>query len=69
MCAHASRVQPALSRLGYPWAAWDIVAEVSAAEGVPLDIPIGTMLELPRAALTADRIAEIATSGPSAPTT
>ncbi len=35
-----------------------ILEEVSAAEGVPLDIPIGTMIELPRAALTAFRIAE-----------
>ena len=35
-----------------------IVAEVAEAEGVPLDIPIGTMIELPRAALTAFRIAE-----------
>jgi pyruvate,orthophosphate dikinase len=37
-----------------------LLAEVSAAEGVPLDIPIGTMVELPRAALTAHRIAEAA---------
>jgi pyruvate,orthophosphate dikinase len=37
-----------------------IVAEVSAAEGVRLDMPIGTMVELPRAALTAHRIADAA---------
>ena len=35
-----------------------IVAE--ASEGVTLDVPIGTMIELPRAALTARRIAESA---------
>ena len=35
-----------------------ILAEVAEAEGVDLDIPIGTMIELPRAALTAFRIAE-----------
>ncbi len=35
-----------------------ILAEVAEAEGVTLDIPIGTMIELPRAALTAFRIAE-----------
>ena len=34
-----------------------VLAEVSAAEGVELDIPIGTMIELPRAAITADEIA------------
>ncbi len=37
-----------------------ILAEVSAAEGVDLHIPLGTMIELPRAALTAFRIAEAA---------
>jgi pyruvate, orthophosphate dikinase len=37
-----------------------ILAEVSAAEGVDLHIPIGTMIELPRAALTAFRVAEVA---------
>src|SRR5690242_1555841 len=35
-----------------------VVAE--ASEGVTLDVPIGTMIELPRAALTARRIAESA---------
>lgn len=35
-----------------------IIAQVAAAEGVELDIPIGAMIELPRAALTAARIAE-----------
>ena len=37
-----------------------IVAEIAAREGVTLSIPIGTMIELPRAALTAGRIAEAA---------
>jgi pyruvate, orthophosphate dikinase len=37
-----------------------IVAEVAAQTGVPLDLPIGTMIELPRAALTAGQIAEAA---------
>lgn len=35
-----------------------IIAEVSAAEGVELHIPIGAMIELPRAALTSAQIAE-----------
>jgi len=37
-----------------------ILAEVAASEGVDLHIPIGTMIELPRAALTAFRVAEVA---------
>jgi pyruvate,orthophosphate dikinase len=37
-----------------------IVAEVEAEQGCPLPIPIGTMIELPRAALTADEIAKVA---------
>jgi pyruvate, orthophosphate dikinase len=37
-----------------------ILAEVAATEGVELSIPVGTMIELPRAALTAFRIAEVA---------
>ncbi|MEU7812467.1 pyruvate, phosphate dikinase [Pseudonocardia sp. NPDC049154] len=37
-----------------------ILAEVAEREGVALDIPVGTMIELPRAALTAGRIAEAA---------
>jgi pyruvate, orthophosphate dikinase len=37
-----------------------VLAEVAAAQGVELDIPIGTMIELPRAALTSFRIAEAA---------
>ncbi len=37
-----------------------VIAEVVAATGVALDIPIGTMIELPRAAITADEIAEAA---------
>ncbi|MEV5845270.1 pyruvate, phosphate dikinase [Streptomyces sp. NPDC051985] len=35
-----------------------VLAEVSEESGIPLDCPIGTMIELPRAALTAGRIAE-----------
>jgi len=34
-----------------------VIAEVEAKYGVKLNIPIGTMIELPRAALTAERIA------------
>ena len=37
-----------------------ILAEVRDSEGVDLEIPIGTMVELPRAALTAFRVAEAA---------
>jgi len=37
-----------------------IVTEVAQREGVQLQIPIGTMIELPRAALTAHRIADVA---------
>ncbi|WP_020139563.1 pyruvate, phosphate dikinase [Streptomyces sp. 351MFTsu5.1] len=37
-----------------------VLAEVAAETGMPLDCPIGTMIELPRAALTAARIAEAA---------
>jgi pyruvate,orthophosphate dikinase len=37
-----------------------VLREVSAAEGVELDIPIGTMIELPRAAITADEIGKVA---------
>jgi pyruvate,orthophosphate dikinase len=37
-----------------------VIAQVSASEGVALDIPIGTMIELPRAALTADEIGAVA---------
>ncbi|MEU6378782.1 pyruvate, phosphate dikinase [Streptomyces sp. NPDC046909] len=37
-----------------------VLAEVAAETGTPLDLPIGTMIELPRAALTAARIAEAA---------
>ncbi|MGW0566023.1 pyruvate, phosphate dikinase [Streptomyces tauricus] len=35
-----------------------VLAEVSAESGVPVTCPVGTMIELPRAALTAGRIAE-----------
>ncbi|PFG19227.1 pyruvate, phosphate dikinase [Serinibacter salmoneus] len=34
-----------------------IMAEVSAERGIAIDLPVGAMIELPRAALTADRIA------------
>ena len=34
-----------------------VIADVSAAEGVELDIPVGTMIELPRASVTANEIA------------
>ena len=37
-----------------------ILADVAAEQGVTLTIPIGTMIELPRAALTAHRIADAA---------
>ncbi|WP_261717498.1 pyruvate, phosphate dikinase [Streptomyces sp. FZ201] len=37
-----------------------VLAEVAEETGTPFDCPIGTMIELPRAALTADRIAEAA---------
>jgi pyruvate,orthophosphate dikinase len=37
-----------------------IIAEIAADTGTSLEIPIGTMIELPRAALTAHRIAEAA---------
>ncbi|MGQ4360357.1 pyruvate, phosphate dikinase [Streptomyces sp. SAS_272] len=35
-----------------------VLAEVSEESGVPVHCPVGTMIELPRAALTAGRIAE-----------
>ena len=38
----------------------ETIAEVAEAEGVELDIPVGTMIELPRAAVTADEIARYA---------
>ena len=38
----------------------DVIAQVEAEEGVSLEIPIGTMIELPRAAVTADEIASVA---------
>ncbi|WP_084126482.1 pyruvate, phosphate dikinase [Demequina sp. NBRC 110054] len=37
-----------------------ILQEVADEEGVELDIPVGAMVELPRAALTADRMADVA---------
>ena len=37
-----------------------VLAEVAKEQGVELDIPIGAMIELPRAAYTADRMAEVA---------
>ncbi len=38
-------------------AAEEAIAEVAEEKGVELDIPIGTMIELPRAVITADEIA------------
>ncbi|MFF2364767.1 pyruvate, phosphate dikinase [Streptomyces sp. NPDC058122] len=35
-----------------------VLAEVSEESGIPVRLPVGTMIELPRAALTASRIAE-----------
>jgi pyruvate,orthophosphate dikinase len=37
-----------------------ILADIAAERGVTLSIPIGTMIELPRAALTAHRVADAA---------
>ena len=39
-------------------AALDVIKEVGDKHGITLEIPIGCMIELPRAALTAGRIAE-----------
>ncbi len=38
----------------------EILATVAQEQGVKLDIPVGAMIELPRAAFTADRMAEVA---------
>jgi pyruvate, orthophosphate dikinase len=38
----------------------EIIADIARTAGTQLDIPIGTMIELPRAALTARRVAEAA---------
>ncbi|MCC7540057.1 MAG: pyruvate, phosphate dikinase [Deltaproteobacteria bacterium] len=40
--------------------ATEVLARVAAEEGIELDLPIGTMIEVPRAALVADRIAGVA---------
>jgi pyruvate,orthophosphate dikinase len=37
-----------------------VLADVAKEQGVTLDIPIGAMIELPRAAFTADRMADVA---------
>ena len=37
-----------------------VLKDVAAEQGVELDIPIGAMIELPRAAFTADRMADVA---------
>lgn len=37
-----------------------VLAQVAQEQGVELDIPIGAMIELPRAAFTADRMADVA---------
>ena len=36
----------------------ETIAKVAAETGVDMDIPVGTMIEIPRAALVADKIAE-----------
>lgn len=51
-------VKPELEKLRA--LAEEVIAEVAAAEGVELEIPIGTMIELPRAAVTANEIAQAA---------
>lgn len=51
-------VSPELEKLR--GVAESVIAEVAEAEGVELDIPVGTMIELPRAAVTADEIAKYA---------
>lgn len=38
----------------------DVLAQVFAEKGMSVDIPIGTMIELPRAAVTADEIGTVA---------
>jgi pyruvate,orthophosphate dikinase len=38
----------------------EIIRSVAASAGLDLSVPVGTMIELPRAALTADRIADAA---------
>ena len=38
----------------------DVAAEVFAEQGIEVDYLVGTMIEIPRAALTADKIAETA---------
>ena len=51
------------ARLGRWWAevlGYRLLAEVSEQTGVPLNPPLGTMIELPRAAMTAGQIAEAA---------
>ena len=51
-------VKPELEKLRA--LAEEVIAEVAAAEGVELEIPIGTMIELPRAAVTANEISQAA---------
>ncbi len=46
-----------------------VAAEVFKETGSTIEYSVGTMIELPRAALTADKIAESPTSSASAPTT
>ena len=38
----------------------EVIGAVAEERGIKLDIPIGTMIEVPRAALTADRVADSA---------
>ena len=64
--------EPIIAEIMIPLVAWkkeldvlkalidQVAGEVSAAAGVPLDYLVGTMIELPRAAITADKIAETA---------
>ncbi len=44
-------------------------AKVMEEQGVQVDYKFGTMIEIPRAALTADQLADTRSSSPSAPTT
>ena len=41
------------------WMCEDDIKAVEEEYGIKLEIPIGTMIELPRAAITADHIAKI----------
>ncbi len=45
-----------------------VAAEVKKEKGMEFDYQVGTMIELPRAALTANETAEVADFSASAPT-